>query len=142
MLPISEMFTSLAELMGKGAFIPMGVEIVANSSAVLELGAIRESFIMGSFLPNVEKPHLEAPIQKFLPWRLSTWVVATMQLVPSAFIGSGTDLVSTLFDGLGSAGFVGKPALGASTKRLFANAGMFWGMEFLSMCSNIFSDKL
>ena len=105
------MFTSLAELMGKGAFIPIGVEIVANSSAVLELGAIRESFVMGSSLPNVEKPHLEAPIQKLLSWLLSTWVVATMQLVPSAFVGSGTDLVSTLFDGLGSAGFVGKTCL-------------------------------
>ena len=56
------MFTSLTELMGKGAFIPMGVEIVANSSAVLELGAIRESLVRGSSLPSVEKPHLEAPI--------------------------------------------------------------------------------
>jgi len=30
-----------------------------------------------------------------------------------------------------------KPSLGASTKRLFANAGMFLGMEFSSMCSSI-----
>ena len=110
------MFTSLTELMGKGAFIPMGVEIVANSSAVLELGAIRESLVRGSSLPSVEKPHLEAPIWKFLPRLLSTWVVATVQLVPSAFVGGGTDLVSTSFDGFGSAGFVGKTCLGSFYK--------------------------
>jgi hypothetical protein len=61
-LPISEMFTSLAELMGKGAFIPMGVEFMANSSTILELGPLRKSLIRGSSLPNVEKPHLEAPV--------------------------------------------------------------------------------
>jgi hypothetical protein len=60
-LPINEIFTSLAELMGKGALIPMGIEFVANSSTVLELGPIGESLSRGSSLPNVEKPHLEAP---------------------------------------------------------------------------------
>jgi len=33
-LPIGEVFSSLAELVGKGAFIPMGVEIMANSHTV------------------------------------------------------------------------------------------------------------
>ena len=34
-LPISEMFTSLTKLMGKRTFMPLGIEIVANSSAIL-----------------------------------------------------------------------------------------------------------
>jgi len=102
-LPISEVFSSLAELVEKGAFIPMGVEIMANSHAVLELGHIRESLIRGSSFPNVEEPHLEAPVRKFLPRLLITWVVATEQLAPSTFVGGSADLVGTLFDGLGNA---------------------------------------
>jgi hypothetical protein len=39
-----------------------------------------------------------------------------VQLVPSTFVGGGTDLVSTSFDGLGSAGFVGKTCLGSFYK--------------------------
>jgi hypothetical protein len=39
-----------------------------------------------------------------------------VQLVPSAFVGGGTDLVSTSFDGFGSAGFVGKTCLGSFYK--------------------------
>jgi hypothetical protein len=34
-LPISEMFTSLTKLVGKGTFMPLGIEIMANSSAIL-----------------------------------------------------------------------------------------------------------
>ena len=102
-LPIGEVFSSLAELVGKGAFIPMGVEIMANSRAVLELGPIRESPIREGSFPNMEEPHLEAPVQKFLPRLLTTWVVATGQLAPSAFVGGSADLVGTSFDCLGNA---------------------------------------
>jgi len=102
-LPIGEVFSSLAELVGKGAFIPMGVEIMANSHAVLELGPIRESPIREGSFPNVEEPHLEAPVRKFLPRLLTTWVVATGQLAPSALVGGSADLVGALLDCLGSA---------------------------------------
>jgi len=105
LLPISEVFSSLAELVGKGAFIPMGVEIMENSRAVLELGPIRESPIRGSSFPNVnvEEPYLEAPVQKFLPRLLITWIVTTGQLAPSTLVGGSADLVGTSFDGLGNA---------------------------------------
>jgi len=101
--PISEVFSSLAELVGKGAFIPMGVEIMTNSHTVLELGPIRESPVRGGSFSNVEEPHLEAPVRKFLPRLLTTWVVATGQLAPSAFVGGSADLVGTSFDCLGKA---------------------------------------
>ncbi len=103
MLLIGEVFSSLTELVRKGAFMPMGVEIMANSCAVLKLGPIRESPVRRGSFPNVEAPHLEAPVRKFLPRLLTTWVVATGQLAPSAFIGGSADLVGTSFDCLGKA---------------------------------------
>ena len=111
-LPISEVFSNLAELVGKLAFIPMGVEIMANSCTVLELGPIRVSLIRGSSFPNVEEPHLEAPVRKFFPRLLVTWVVATGQLAPSAFVGGSADLVGTSL-GLGNAKFMSKACLGS-----------------------------
>ena len=112
MLSIGEVFSSLTELVGKGAFMPMGVEIMANSCAILELGPIRESPVRGGSFPNVEEPHLEAPVQKFLPRLLTTWVVATGQLAPSAFVGGSADLVGTSL-GLGNAKFMSKACLGS-----------------------------
>jgi hypothetical protein len=47
----------------------------------------------------VVDPHFEAPVQKFLPRLLRAWVVATVQLAPSAFVGGSADMVGTSFDG-------------------------------------------
>ncbi len=35
MLPISDVFIGLTELVGKRTFVPMGIEVKANASAIL-----------------------------------------------------------------------------------------------------------